>query len=364
MKPLLIHTEASCGWGGQEIRTLTECCWFREQGYDVELIAPSDSQISKVAKEEQFIVHNRTLRKKTQLSDLTFCTKLFRKRNPLMVGTHSNIDTRVGLCAAKLVGVPNRFRYRHVSIPVRANFWNRFVYQKCATRIITTAEAIAVKLRADFNLPAEKAQCIATGIALPRQFPEREIARTDLCRELNLTENSRFLGQISVIRNWKGHNDVIAAFEQIYHKLPHHHLVFVGSDSGGGHLKKTAAATKCADRIHFLGHKPDPWPYFRSFDLNILASTSSEGIPQSGMQAMLAGTPFLGTTTGGIPEIITDLETGYPVPPNSPESLAKAITMILEDKAQTARTTEAALQWSQTHCLEDIMGQKIQKLLR
>lgn len=64
MNPLIIHTEASRGWGGQEIRTLTECRWFRHQGYDVELIAPSDSRISEAAQEDDFIVHNRILRKK------------------------------------------------------------------------------------------------------------------------------------------------------------------------------------------------------------------------------------------------------------------------------------------------------------
>lgn len=210
-----------------------------------------------------------------------------------MVGTHSNIDTRVGLCAATLVGVPNRFRYRHVSIPVRSNFWNRFLYQKCATRIISTAESIAKKLRADFNLPVDKVRCIATGIDLPPQLLEREAARKALCRELMLEKDSHFLGQISVLRDWKGHNDVMEAFAQIFQNLTHHHLVFVGGGSSEGHLKEIAAATNCAGRVHFLGHKSDPWPYFRSLDLNILASTSSEGIPQSGMQAMLAETPFL-----------------------------------------------------------------------
>lgn len=363
MKPLIIHTEASRGWGGQEIRTLTECRWFRERGYDIELIAPRDANIAIAAQEEHFVVHHRLLHKRTQLSDLAFLIKLFRKRLPVMVGTHSNIDTRVGLCAAKVAGVPHRFRYRHVSIPVRSNFWNRFIYQKCATRIITTAESIAENLRSDFRLPREKVQCVATGIPLPRLLLERDAARIALCRELNVSKDSRFIGQISVLRNWKGHNDIMEAFAQIQRKIPTYHLVFIGGGASEGHLKATAAATNCADRIHFLGHKPDPWPYFRSLDLNILASISSEGIPQSGMQAMLAETPFLGTTTGGIPEIITDHETGYLVPPNSPESLAEAIIMILENSTQTKTTTGAAKQWSMAHCLVDVMGNKIQKLL-
>ena len=42
----ILHTEASMGWGGQEIRILTEAQVFRAHGHDVMIAANADSEIA------------------------------------------------------------------------------------------------------------------------------------------------------------------------------------------------------------------------------------------------------------------------------------------------------------------------------
>ncbi|MFT6864587.1 MAG: glycosyltransferase involved in cell wall biosynthesis [Akkermansiaceae bacterium] len=361
-KPLLIHTEASRGWGGQEMRTLAECRWFRDHGYRIALIAPESAQIAAAAAQEDFTVHHRELSKKSQLSDFLFCRKLFKNDPPLMVGAHSNIDTRVCLAAATAADVPNRFRYRHVSIPVRAKPWNHLIYRKFATRIITTAEKIAIPLREDFNLPSEKVITIATGVKAPDLLLSREEAHDRLCQELSLPNATRFVGQVSILRGWKGHRDVMRAFEQISADHPDHHLVFVGGGHGEEYLPPFANELVCAKRIHFVGHQPDPWPYFRAFDIATLASTGGEGIPQSGMQAMLSGCAFIGTTVGGIPEIITDQKTGLLVPPSDPDAIAKAFRTLLGNPDMRDRLTTSALTWARENTTLDRMGKTVESL--
>lgn len=363
-KPLLIHTEASRGWGGQEIRTLAECQWFLEHDYDVELIAPPTSRIAEAAEKKGLVIHHRSLTKRSQISDFLFCRKLFSQRQPLMVGTHSNIDTRVCLAAAAMAGVPNRFRYRHVSIPVRPKPWNHLIYRKLATQIITTAEKIAQPLRENFKLPTERVTTIATGIKPPDDLPSREQAHHDLCHELNLPHTSRFIGQVSILRRWKGHSDVMHAFEQIANDYPNHHLIFIGGGHGEQYLPPIAQSLRCSSRIHFLGHKSNPWPYFRALDIATLASTEGEGIPQSGMQAMLSGTAFIGTTVGGIPEIITDQETGLLFPPSSPDSCAEAFRTLLSQPDLLSALTTKALAWAQINTTLDRMGSRVQSLFR
>lgn len=362
--PLLIHTEASRGWGGQEMRTLAECRWFRDQGYRIALIASSTARITAAAQEDGFTVHHRELTKKSQLSDYLFCRRLFKKERPLMVGAHSNIDTRVCLAAAASAGVPNRFRYRHVSIPVKAKLWNKIIYRKFATQVITTAEKIAVPLRENFHLPPEKVVTIATGVQAPDDLPSRDKAIHDLQQKLKLPESARFIGQVSILRLWKGHKDVMQAFDQIAEQFPDHHLVFVGGGHGEDYLPPFAATLSCAARIHFLGHQVNPWPYFRAFDLATLASTDGEGIPQSGMQAMLSGCAFIGTTVGGIPEIITDGETGFLVPPSDPEAIAEAFVRLLSDSDFRDKLTIKAHRWALANTTLDRMGQRVKALLK
>ena len=42
----IVHTENSCGWGGQEIRILTEARGMQERGHRITLIAPPEAPIA------------------------------------------------------------------------------------------------------------------------------------------------------------------------------------------------------------------------------------------------------------------------------------------------------------------------------
>ena len=45
----ILHTEASEGWGGQEIRVLTEAAVFIKHGHKVTIAANASSEILKAA---------------------------------------------------------------------------------------------------------------------------------------------------------------------------------------------------------------------------------------------------------------------------------------------------------------------------
>ena len=45
----ILHTESSCGWGGQELRILTESTGMLVRGHHVRIIAPAESKLYKAA---------------------------------------------------------------------------------------------------------------------------------------------------------------------------------------------------------------------------------------------------------------------------------------------------------------------------
>ena len=280
-----------------------------------------------------------------------------------MVGTHSNIDSRVCLAAATFAGVPHRIRYRHVSIPVKPSPWNHIIYRKFATKIVTTAESIAVPLRKHFKLSKDTAVSIPTGIQEPPNLISREEARLAMCQELNIPDDTRFIGQVSVLRRWKGHHDVMAAFDKIHQDHPDHHLIFAGGGPGSEGLPKEAEKYSCFKKIHFLGYREDPWPVFLAMDIATLASTEGEGVPQSGMQAMLCECAFVGTTVGGIPEIIEDDVTGVLFPHSDPDSLAMVLTRLISEPETRDRLGKNARQWAIENTGLDQMGNRIISLM-
>jgi glycosyltransferase involved in cell wall biosynthesis len=64
--------------------------------------------------------------------------------------------------------------------------------------------------------------------------------------------------------------------------------------------------------------------YYNVADFFVLPSKSGEGLPLVALEAMACGLPVIATNVGGIGEILMK-DYGKLVPPNQPESLAKAI---------------------------------------
>jgi glycosyltransferase involved in cell wall biosynthesis len=324
----IIHTEASLGWGGQEIRILSECLWFRGQGFRCILMANSSSKIFEAFTHNGFETIDVAFTKKSQIGDFLLCLDRFRHLRPNMVGTHSNIDTRVALAAAAAAGVPKRIRYRHVSIPVKNSPWNRIIYRKFTTGVITTACSISSALQADFNFRPNHIKTIPTGVD-STNLGDRVEARDAIRRHLNIAPDSLIVSQISVLRAWKGHQYLFEAFDALAADNPRLHLVLVGGGPGMDYLPQQAHALASRDRIHFVGHVEDPYPFFKASDVVALASFGGEGVPQCVLQCFACKTPFVGTRVGGIPDIVKDGENGLLVEPQSSKQLSEAIFKIL-----------------------------------
>ena len=86
------------------------------------------------------------------------------------------------------------------------------------------------------------------------------------------------------------------------------------------------------DKVIFHGFVNDPSLYYENIDIALLPSLG-EGIPLSLLEVMRLGIPCIATNVGGIPEIITNNESGILVEPNDKKSLIEAISR-LSDKEE------------------------------
>ncbi|HEY2294295.1 MAG TPA: glycosyltransferase family 4 protein [Thermoanaerobaculia bacterium] len=66
-----------------------------------------------------------------------------------------------------------------------------------------------------------------------------------------------------------------------------------------------------------------------------------EGMPLVVLEAMAAGVPVVASAVSGIPEVVVDGETGWLVPPEDPEALARALEEVLTDPGEARRRGEA-----------------------
>jgi glycosyltransferase involved in cell wall biosynthesis len=86
----------------------------------------------------------------------------------------------------------------------------------------------------------------------------------------------------------------------------------------------------CGKRVIMLGNKThdEIIDYYSAADFSILPSLM-EATSISGLEAMAAGLPLVGTKVGGIPELIKEGENGFLCRPGDPEDLAEKINTLL-----------------------------------
>jgi glycosyltransferase involved in cell wall biosynthesis len=362
MNPLtIVHTEASDAWGGQDIRVFNEALWFRKHGHRVFLFNPVRGELFRRAKQTGLNCTAVSFSSKVQLFDFMRLVCHVQRIKPDILCTHSSVDSWLGLLAARVCKVPVAIRCRHVSTPVRANCMKRWQYRSLCDHIVTTAHMIRFDLQQKFLLPEHRISSIPTGIAAPA-MPSRTDAKKRLVQRLGLPPGASLVGQVSVLRSWKGQYVLIDAFERCAAQVPHSYLLLAGGGPVRDDYARRIRKSFVGHRILLLGHQEDVWPFFRGMDVAVLSSTRNEGIPQAGLQAMFAGCPFVGTNVGGIPEIVRHEETGLLVRPSDPEDLAAAIVRLLLRPEFGSQIARNALNMAKENYTLDQMGQRLETL--
>jgi glycosyltransferase involved in cell wall biosynthesis len=113
-------------------------------------------------------------------------------------------------------------------------------------------------------------------------------------------------------------------------------LVLVGSGRYRAELESRVVALGLADRVQFRGQLTTPEAVRAELDqadLFVLPSRQ-EGLPRAMIEGMARALPCLGSTVGGIPELLPGEDL---VPPNDAAALAKKICEVLSDPARMAR---------------------------
>jgi len=332
----ILHTEASPGWGGQEIRVLEEAQGCIERGHTVWIAGQPHSQIVPASRKrgiETFELPFGRVNVKTVRAMIA----LLRRLDPDVVVTHSRNDTWIaalgilfGRQRAKLI------RMRHVSIPVKPGIRNRWLYGRLSARIVTTGEMIRAHLIDVLKLDPAHVVSIPTGTDLSRyQAGDKAAART----KLGLPADKKLIGMVATLRSWKGHRFMVDAL--LDKKLDGAIAVFVGDGPQEPMLKQQVEDRGLKDRVIFAGRREDVQDWLRAFDVFALPSTGNEGIPQALMQAMATGLPVVTTPVGAIPELVSHNESGFIVKPENPASLAEGLATVLSNPALAKRIGDA-----------------------
>jgi glycosyltransferase involved in cell wall biosynthesis len=349
LKPLsIVHTEASLGWGGQEIRILSESQGLIARGHQVRLLCPPEARIHAEAPNWGVPVTALPIGRKRPAGAKALYEWLKRNRCDV-VCTHSSTDAWLSALALLAMGRPiPMVRTRHISAPVGLNAPTRWLYTRGTARIVTTGEALKKELIERNGFPAARIDSVPTGIDAGRFRPGNAASAR---AALGLPVEGVLVGIVATLRDWKGHEYLIEALAG----LKEVNLVIVGDGPRRQILESFVDAQNMRARTTFAGDQADVVPWLHALDIFVLPSFANEGVPQALIQAMLAGLPCITTHAGSIAELARNGETSLVVPVKDAAALRSALEKLLKDSA-LRKTLGAA---ARRHCAENYSYQKM-----
>ena len=366
MNPLsILHTESSLGWGGQEIRILTEARGMLDRGHRVTLLTPAEAEIFPAAKRLGIPVEAVDISKK-RLGPLFALRDWLKQRGREydIINTHSSTDSWLSTVAcATLHGMPALVRTRHVSTPINNHFSTRWLYEKATVHIVTTGEALRQQLHRDNNFALDRMTSVRTGIALDTYRPLDKLA---MRTKLGL-DNRPTIGIVATLRDWKGHEDLLDATVLLraqFSTFSDWRLVIVGGGPEHERLMQKTAARQLDAVVKLVGNQDNVPEWLSAFDIFALPSYGNEGVPQGIMQAMACGLPVVCTSVGAISEAVQDGRTGIMVATRNPQSLANALALLMNDETKRTQMGREGHAFAREHFGVDVMLDKMEAVFR
>jgi glycosyltransferase involved in cell wall biosynthesis len=223
-----------------------------------------------------------------------------------------------------------------------------------ADRLVTVSRFVADQVIAT-GIPRDKIDVVINGANLDRFRPD--IDGSSLRQEYGVAPDAPLVLQLARIVYHKRQEDVVRAFAIACKQAPELRCLIIGWETPGrsgafptyrAELQHICEQEGLGDRLTIAPARPEAPQLMAAADIVAMPSID-DPCPLVVTEAMAAGKPVIGAASGGIPELISDGETGFLVPPRSPEALAEKLVALAQDPALRAQMGQAARRRAETY---------------
>lgn len=164
--------------------------------------------------------------------------------------------------------------------------------------------------------------------------------RDKVMAEFGWRSDDRLLLAVGRIVAAKNYEALVEALSILRGRFPDLRCIVAGEGSAEGKIRAAIERFRVGDILVLAGSRRDVPDLLAAADVFVLTSIR-EGLPVSLLEAMAAGKAIVATAVGGVPDAITDQETGLLVEPGAFE-VANAVSRLLGDNSLRRSLGEAA----------------------
>lgn len=273
---------------------------------------------------------------------------IIRKHRPDVVHGHNAASTLLAKLAGYFAGrdLPCVTSVRGVEERESHQFRNR-IWKLTPGKLLGVCEKTRQRLLS-FNVPDEKIHVSYNGVDLSRFNNDRSNGPA-IRQEFGLDEDAVVVGTVGAITGpldldgpSKGQHNLVKAMGLLRDKHPQLRVLLVGD----GHHRETVEAVAkelgLEDRVVFAGRRFDVPEMLSAMDIYCLASIWGEFFPNSILEAMAMGLPWIGSDIAGLSELTAGDEAGWVSPIGDVEALATNLDRLVADSELRRRRGERA----------------------
>jgi glycosyltransferase involved in cell wall biosynthesis len=241
-----------------------------------------------------------------------------------------------------------RLRRRTATIP-QSTDWGEIPVCRTMCRVAGHTFAISQTVADSIvamGIPPEKVEVLPLIYTKDRaaDAPPRAAVRA----ALGLPTDAPVIGVTGVIREQKGQREAILAFREVVKTVPDAHLVIVGAPQADQpaavaydrEIRALATDSGLADRVLFTGWREDVGRLLRGFDILLVPSLHTEGVPRVILEGFEAGLHVIGSDMEQFREIFVGAGSLQPV--GDVSAWACAISDVLKEPERLAAESRKA----------------------
>lgn len=237
-------------------------------------------------------------------------------------------------------GMPfRRVASRRVTFLPADRWTHRWKYALTCHAVIAVSDFIR-QLLIQAGVPESKIEVISDGIEIPAEPPTAAL-RLKVRAQWGFGDQEFVVGHLGAFTPEKGQDVALEAFALLAERLPGARLLLAGDGPTRTSPEIVQRLEKVRDRVRLCGDIEDLTEFYPALDLFVMPSRA-EGLGSAALHAMAFGIPVVASRVGGLPEIVSEGETGWLVPADSPGALAESILAAASDTPRLRRLGEKA----------------------
>lgn len=201
-------------------------------------------------------------------------------------------------------------------------------------RVIAISNHVANYMANNYKMDVNRIRLIHRGVDLSKFHPShiKPAQLINLSKKWRIPEHAQIVMLPGRLTRWKGHHVLIDAMAKLNRKDVF--CVLIGSDQGRSayteELKQAIDDKKLGGQIRIVDHCDDMPAAYMCSTVIVSASIEPEGFGRIPIEAQAMGRPIIATDHGGAQETVIHNQTGWLVPPEDSESLAKVLELALD----------------------------------